>query len=1466
MKKTRRLLSLLLAVPMLTCCIPLSAWAAEETADPSQSNAPYAWPLPSSGAITQGYSSDEHQALDIAIEEGTPVLAAESGTVVHTQVWDGVTMDGDQSYGNMVMLSHADGNSTLYAHLSEISVSPGDAVEKGSEIGKSGTTGNSTGPHLHLEVRTADGCVDPMKFLQGSQEPLSPEESETVSGESAPETQDASLEKKTAEAEYTLLPENGVSLQAAHQTKGTLISTGDINVFTDAPATDTFGEIGALMNKMMEYPDGSRDTAYCIELGVEVNYPEDYENVEDLIPDPQHLRLVGDALTFGFKAEDGRIDSAEENARYAATQILIWEILEGGFGSPQAAKDVLTCLEYTADPAEAKSFYRSLVEAVESKYVLPSFAAENAESAVPIELKWDETKYSAAVTDSNGALSRYRWSGDGLTFDQSGNTLTISADAPLSETIRLRANCETEGGPGAVICWQNKDPSRQNIATGWNASDTVSAYIAVSCESAGYLKIVKTSEDGQVSEIPFHISGNGIDRDVVTGPDGIIEVDGLQAGTYTVTEQTPDKYVQPASQQVEVFPGRVSSVSFSNILKKFTVEVKKVDAATGEAQGEASLDGAVYGLYKGETLLDTYTTENGGRFTTKMYPCGTDFSLREITPSEGYLLDKTVYPVGAEPGNFTLENNSIPITVTEDVVLGSIAITKHTDRPADDGNSDQIEQPEEGAEFQVYLASAGSYENAGESERDILRTDSNGFARSKDLPHGLYVVHQSKGEDGQKSVPDFTVFISEHVKTYYYILNNPSFTSLIRIEKRDVESGKIIPLAGAAFKIRNTDTGEWVVQHVNYPTPMDIDTFVTDATGTLMLPESMSSGNFELVEQQSPWGYVLSDRPVPFVVDGTQDIVTVCKFNAAQKGTITVSKKGEVFSHAAESDGMYQPQYEVQGQPGAVYDIIALEDIVTPDGAVHLKAGELATTLTTGPDGTATSAPLYLGPYQVLERTAPDGLVKDPEPKNVVLPYAGQEVKITSASVEFVNDRQKVEIRLKKLLEQDEIFSIGMHEEWKSVTFGLFAAEALTASDGTSIPADGLIETIGVDENGNAAFTTDVPCGASLYVKEIATDDHYILSDEKYPVVFEYAGQDVAVVEIDVNDGEAIENKLKRGKISGWKVDQDGFELGGAVIGLFRPDETEFIEKTALMVAESNEIGYFEFNNVPVGNWLVREIAPPAAFVLSEERFPVEITEDGQTIEITIENQIIRGIVETTKVDADYPDHKLSGAVFEIYADVDNNGKFDADVDRLVGEMAETEPGLYQLKDLACGNYLLHEKEGPEFFEKDDAYHPFSIVENGVVMRVETEAGVGFLNRAQTGSLKVIKTADDGSIEGRTFKITGADFMGNPYAQEFQTDENGEIHVELRVGKYTVSEMAGEDAEKYILPDDRTVEVRAGETVTVEMHNRLVPETPDMPQTGDHSSAAVPLGLTALSTGCIVTILMIRKHRSKRCK
>lgn len=1315
-------------------------------------------------------------------------------------------------------------------------------------------------------------------------------------------------------------------------------------------------------------------TAYCIQFSVGVHTGIGYDQSDDYAAfTAEQKSMINTALTLGYNVETGTKYGGSAIDEYIATQILIWLIAHEQLGTGYETQIVN---EFTVNSPAAKPIFYQLRENVVNYHTIPSFATDDpsAVGAYTHALKYNESngKNETTLVDENNVLGNFAVSYPGVDFSVSGNELHVSTSETEFGTITAEKRLPSSV-PGVVTggtkYWLRDE--YQNVVTFDVEGSAEPVKCCFSLEiKAGALQLVKTSEDGKVEGIPFHISGNGVEKDVVTGPDGTIKVDNLQAGNYTVTEKAPDKYVQPASQQVTIYPGQTSSVSFSNILKKFTVEMEKKDSGHNkprsteyEAQGDATSDGAVYGLFKGETLLDTYTTANGGKFTTKEYPCGPDYSIREISPSEGYLLDETVYPVGAEPGNFTLENNSIPMTATEDVILGSIAITKHTDQPAtpeqeepvpqseapDSSSSEipestpvpedeaasssqpeasaeseapaepagepssesspapesepepapsasivpqlvpavaslaskasvlplsttsssdevQIEQPEEGAEFQVYLASAGSYGNAKETERDLLITDSYGFARSKDLPYGLYVVHQTAGAEGQKFVPDFSVFISKHGKTYYYILNNPTFTSLIRFEKKDLESGKIIPLAGTAVKIRNTDTGEWVVQHLNYPSPIDIDTFVTDSTGTLMLPEPLPFGNYELYEQQSPWGYVFDGEPVPFVVDGTQDVITVEKYNIAQKGTITVSKEGEVFSHVAEAGGLYQPQYEVQGQPGAVYDVTALEDIVTPDGTVHLKAGELAATLTTGSDGTATSEPLYLGRYQILERTAPDGMVIDPEPKEVTLSYAGQEVEITSASVGFVNERQKVEISLQKLLEQDEIFSIGMNEEWKNITFGLFAAEELTAADGTSIPADGLIETIGVDENGNAIFKTDVPCGASLYVKEIGTDEHYILSDEKYPVVFEYAGQDIAKVQIQVNDGEPIENTLKRGKVSGWKVDQDGFELGGAVIGLFRFDETEFTEETAFLVTESNEIGYFEFDKVPVGNWLVREIAPPAAFVLTEETFPVEITEDGQTIEIRIENQIIKGIAETTKVDADYPENKLSGAVFEIYADVDNNGEFDAEIDQLVGEMTETEPGLYQMKDLVWGSYFLHEKESPEFFQRDENYYPFSITENGAVVRIETEAGVGFLNKAQTGSLKVVKTADDDKIEGRTFKITGTDFMGNPYEQEFQTDENGEINVELRVGEYTVAEAAGEDAEKYILPDDQTVGIKAGETTTVKMHNKLVPEVPTVPQTGDNPWMPALLGALALFAALSGGALLFLHHTGKKRK
>lgn len=263
--------------------------------------------------------------------------------------------------------------------------------------------------------------------------------------------------------------------------------------------------------------------------------------------------------------------------------------------------------------------------------------------------------------------------------------------------------------------------------------------------------------------------------------------------------------------------------------------VHKNDADTGTAQGDASLAGATYGLYKGGELIDTFTTGPDGSFLTGYYVCGDDWTLREISPSTGYLLDETVHEVGASPSLYEVELNTAESNVTEKVIYGNIQLIKHTDEPdpdvddeehSDDANAGMVEKPEEGAVFEVYLTSAGSYETAKESERDLLTTDSNGFALSKDLPFGRYTVHQTAGEDGKNFVPDFTVFINENGQTYSYILNNDTISARVRIEKRDAETDQIIPIAGTGFRIKDLTTGEFISQEIYYPNPETIDVFI----------------------------------------------------------------------------------------------------------------------------------------------------------------------------------------------------------------------------------------------------------------------------------------------------------------------------------------------------------------------------------------------------------------------------------------------------------------------------------------------------------------------------------------------------------------------------------------------------------------------------------------------------------------
>ena len=987
----------------------------------------------------------------------------------------------------------------------------------------------------------------------------------------------------------------------------------------------------------------------------------------------------------------------------------------------------------------------------------------------------------------------------------------------------------------------------------------------------GNLQVIKSSEDNLVEGVKFHLYGTSlagiaVDEYAVTDKNGVATFkDVLISGStpYTLEEvDTEIRYVVPEKQTAPIKWNEVTNRDFTNILKKFSVTVTKSDREEGTAQGDAKLSGAVYGIYKGDTLVDKYVTDSEGQFTTKEYVCDSDWTIREITPSEGYLLDKTIHKVGAEPKLFTIEHNLVANDVTEQVMKGNIAIIKHTD----DGET-KIETPENGAEFEVYLKSSGSFEKADKDERDTIVCDENGFAQTKDMPYGVYTVHQTKGWEGRELMKDFDVFISQDGQTYRYLINNANFESYIKVVKGDAETGKTIPYAGAGFQIYDP-AGNKVSMTFTYPTPTTIDTFYTDADGQLVTPEKLDYGKgYSLVEVQAPYGYVLDSTPVSFDVteeNSTQEggitLIKVDKPNMAQKGTISVEKTGEVFfgvnvSGEEDKDVIYQPVYKVKGLAGAVYEITADEDVITPDGTLRYHKGDVVDTVTTNEDGKAKSKELYLGKYTVVETKAPNGMVINKEKHSVELTYAGQDVAVTETATSFVNERQKVKISLEKVLEQNETFGIGKNDKIKNISFGLYAKEDIVSSSGTVIPADGLIEIITLDENGTATANTDLPFG-SYYIKEIATDEHYILSDTQYPFTFEYAGQDTETVEIKVNDGKPIENKLIYGSVSGKKIDENGEALGGALIGIFKADETEYTKEHAIMTATSEKDGSFSFAKVPYGKWIVREIEAPEGFVLDDTSYEVNIGENEQVIEVEITDEYIYGNIELTKVDADYPDNKLTGATFDVYKDVNGDGKLD-DGDELIGNLEETATGIYEMKEILYGKYLVQETKAPEGFVLDKGVYSVFIEKDETTYKVENKAGVGFINEAMKGSLKIKKTSSDGNVEGFTFRVTGV----NGYDSTFTTDKNGEISIDgLRIGEYTVSEVSDNVSAGYILPADKKVTVKVGETVEIEMHNELR----DTPKTGDDKKTGLWVALAGASALGIVATVVASKRKKKK--
>ena len=1012
--------------------------------------------------------------------------------------------------------------------------------------------------------------------------------------------------------------------------------------------------------------DYEGDSCYCIEPGVSLytgdklskeaesfwdNYPSKYNKTID--PDTIKVYL-GRIMQYGYTGKNSvdwvstNSSKADDCANHLATQLLVWETVIGerdeNFNHVDATKHGKHNIKEiisSKHPLRSKIFshYSRIEKSVKQHTTVPSFASRSKSKAKSIELKWNGKNYSTTINDTNGVLSNYDFSGSGLTFSKSGNSLTITAEKAPKDDVLITVN-KKNSQRKAVITWTDEKIGPQSgqlqdiVTFGQSVSDPVKAYLNVKV-SLGNAKLMKVSEDGEVANVRFHISGNGISKDVTTNANGEINIANLAPGNYQISEYTDVKYVPQDTQTVTIVSGQTASVQFSNVLKKFRVNVTKQDYEKGHAQGDAKLGGAVYGLYKGDELVAQYTTDQNGSFTTDYYVCGTDWTIKEISPSEGYLLNDTVYRVGADPRDYNIEYNTAPdMTVMEQVIKGKISIIKHTD------NGDtQIETPEKGAEFQIYLKSSGSFVNADKDERDTIVCDQDGFASTKLLPYGVYTVHQTKGWDGREKITDFDVFINTDGKTYKFLINNKNFESYLKVVKLDKETGKRIPYEGAAFEIYDSNNHRITMQYT-YPQVTSIHTFYTNKEGYLITPEKLPYGDYTLKEVQAPYGYVLDDTPVPFSItqenSSTDTGVTVVKVKArdvAQKGVINITKTGEIFSSVEENKGVYTPKYSVGNLKGAVFEIYAAEDITTLDGTVRYEQGALVDTVTTDDDGVAKSKELYLGKYTVIEKTAPNGYVHNSTKYDAELTYAGQNVSVTSTELSVYNDRQKISVSLKKIMAEDKKFSIGNNGEITSVRFGIYADEDIKASNGDIIPKDALITFANCDKDGNISFDCDLPVGFKWYAKEIATDEHYILSDTKYEFDTEYQGQDIKVIDIKINNDKAIENNLIYGSVKGLKVDRETQEvIKGATFGLFKSDTTELTEENAILTAVTDESGIFAFNNVPFGEYLIKELKPADGYLDNEDVFTVTIKDNEQVVELTAINDKVPELKTTATV------------------------------------------------------------------------------------------------------------------------------------------------------------------------------------------------------------------------------------------
>ncbi|EOY2821894.1 SpaA isopeptide-forming pilin-related protein [Listeria monocytogenes] len=907
------------------------------------------------------------------------------------------------------------------------------------------------------------------------------------------------------------------------QTESGLVIQSSMNPTKNLKASgNSSGEMSATYGGYVTktaYIEVAGEPAFCIEPSK--SCPVNAEYAEAVY----HDEGIFNILYYGYP----RNGTSEKD--YVDTYVALNFYL-GNFDSPDMAND--SGVKYLLDKAQAKT-------APLGKF---NISNKDQTSTWNAQTKRQETGWYATSYQSIGGTNYYTLplptgvsavTSDGKVYTgnariEAGKDFKLVADANFDKTITL--DVSTDLRPRTALKFTPNNSDVQKLLSAGTVRDpiTIQNVTARFTAQTGDGVIVKKDKDSgkTLSGAQYHVTGDDFDKIVMTGSDGKVNLNDLIVGNYKVVEtKAPAGYtIDSTPKTLTIKAKETTTLNVNNKEAFFQVKLTKEDAETGaKTQGAATLKGAEYTFYADSALSESLQTVSIGDDNTAMsqkfsFENKTERTIyaKETKAPVGYNIDTTVYPIKATQDNQTTEVFLEKATLEDKVIKGKVAITKTAGMP-EDGNYFGGELPVlEGAEFTLTS-------NTTNQVVDTITTDGDGRAESNWLPYDTYTVHESITPAGYQPVPDFQVTIDTEGKTHYYVLEDVAKSSAIKVVKKDATTGKVIPAKGTQFRILDA-MGNVIEQKVTYPTPMTISLFETASDGSFTMPYPLIAGDYFLQEVKAPTGYTLNAEPIPFTVTGDVNEVTVECENTPQMGKIVLDKFGETVDNDKTTTNKIV--YKETLLPNTEYDVIAKNDIKTADGTTRAKKGEVVDHVKTDAKGHAETKELFLGDYTLHETKAPTGYTLGAD-KEVSLKYAGQEVKVTSTSVDLHDKLVKSDIVITKKGSDGKKLA--------GVEFSLYDSHRKLIMTGTT------------DKNGQLTFKNVPYATAGYSVKETKGVDGYKMDTTAQKVSIEKDRESILLT--FVNEKIPAKPLPKTGDTNTGTLVGGGILVLGGLTGLF---------------------------------------------------------------------------------------------------------------------------------------------------------------------------------------------------------------------------------------------------------------------------------------------------------------------------